>query len=509
MPEDFSFDGLREAMKVAVDDEIARYINGLESSWKILLESQTLDVLADRYATGTRDIFSPRGKILSERELWIAVMKAQRELGLNIPGEDIGKYEAAKGDIDLSLIREIEAKTKHDVKAKIEAFVKAAGAREHIHRGMTSRDLTDNVEQMQNRAGARLIYGRYVSVLRHLVGRANEYRDIILTARTHHQAAQPTLLGRRLAMNAEELMMHLPDFETFVENYPLRGIKGPVGTQFDMAILLGSPEKAEELERKIAQYLGFVNVLNSPGQVYFRSLDYKMLSHLACLSAACENFGINMRLMAGYELVTEGFSELQTGSTAMPHKRNTRSSERVCSAAELLKMYADGVSQSVRQSVEEGDVSDSMIRRVILPGAFYTSDGLCETMLTVLNDMGAYPDRIQREVERYMPFLASTQLLSIATKAGMGRERAHEIIKGYAMDMWQRGGSLDGFVDSLSQDSLFVSHGVEREKLKSAVDDKERFVANARRQTDRIYQNARIIIEAYPKEAAYEPGPIL
>src|SRR3989344_8067034 len=106
MPEDFSFDGLREAMKVAVDDEIARYINGLESSWKILLESQTLDVLADRYATGTRDIFSPRGKILSERELWIAVMTAQRELGLNIPGEDIGKYEAAKGDIDLSLPQE-------------------------------------------------------------------------------------------------------------------------------------------------------------------------------------------------------------------------------------------------------------------------------------------------------------------------------------------------------------------------------------------------------------------
>src|SRR3989338_5459364 len=304
MHDDPTFDSLIKMVEEDRSvDEIKSYVSSLERYWKTLLESQTLNVLADRYATETREIFSPLGRIVSERELWIAVMKGQRDLGLNIPSEDIEKFEVAKNDVDLSLIREIEANTKHDVKARIEAFVKAAGASEQIHRGMTARDLTDNVEQMQNRAAARLIFGRYVSVLRHLADKANEYKDIILTARTHHQAAQPTLLGRRLAMSAEELMLHIPDFKSFVESYPLRGIKGPVGPQFDMAVLLGSPEKAEELERRIAEYLGFVNVLNSPGQVYFRSLDYKMLSHLACLSAACENFGINMRLMAGYELV--------------------------------------------------------------------------------------------------------------------------------------------------------------------------------------------------------------
>ncbi|MCK4520964.1 MAG: adenylosuccinate lyase, partial [Nanoarchaeota archaeon] len=370
------------------------------------------NILSERYAAKPiNDIFSERGKSIAERELWIAVMKSQKELGVDIPSEAIEKYEKAKDDIDLELIKSIETTTKHDVKAKIEAFVKAAGAGEHIHKGMTSRDLTDNVEQMQIKKASGIIFGKYVSVLRHMVDKAKEYKNIILTARTHHQAAQPTLLGRRFSMWAEELLSHLNGFESFTETYPLRGIKGPVGTQFDMLTLLGDDKKVAKLEKRVAEELGFKKVLDSTGQMYPRSLDYALVSNLALLSSACENFAKGIRLMSGYELVTEGFKEGQVGSSAMPHKMNTRSSERICSFSELLKMYADGASRLSGDQWEEGDVSCSALRRVIIPDSFYTSDGLCETTLTVLNNMGAYPAVIDKETDKYLPFLATTEIL--------------------------------------------------------------------------------------------------
>ena len=376
------------------------------------------NILSQRYAKEKiNNIFSELGKTRLERELWLSVLKGQQALGLDVPNNVIYAYEEALDDIDLDLIKDIEQRTKHDVKAKIEAYCLAAGGFEYIHLGMTSRDLTDNVEQVQIQRAMRVVHGKYVSVLRHLVGRADEYREVMLTARTHHQPAQPTLLGRRFAMWAEELYVHLVEFEQFIESYPFRGIKGAVGTQFDMVNLLGSSDKALEVEQHVAESFGFKNILDSTGQVYPRSLDYKLLAHLSALASACENFAKSMRLMAGYELMTEGFRKGQVGSSVMPHKMNTRSSERICAFSELLKMYVDGGSRLSGDQWEEGDVSCSAIRRVLIPDAFYASDGLLETTLTVLNQMGAYPAVISKEVDRYLPFLATTEILGLAVTA--------------------------------------------------------------------------------------------
>ncbi len=472
------------------------------------------NVLSERYATAAiNEIFSERGKTIAERELWIAVMKAQRELGVAIPAEEIAKFEAAKESVDLDRIRSIERKTRHDVKAKIEAFVHAAGAAEHIHKGMTSRDLTDNVEQMQIRQAARIVFGKGVSILRHFTGRAREYQGIVLTARTHHQPAQPTLLGRRFAMWAEELLAHLADLEQFIAGYPLRGLKGPVGTQFDLLVLLGSPEKVEELERRVARELGFAAVLDAPGQVYPRSLDYELVSRLACLASACENFAKGMRLMSGYELVTEGFKEGQVGSSAMPHKMNTRSSERICGFAELLKMYADGASRLAGDQWEEGDVSCSVLRRVIIPDAFYAMDGLCETVLTVLNDMGAYPAVIRHEIERYLPFLATTEMLMVAVKAGVGREAAHGVIKKHAvaeaLRLRRTGETHNRLADLVAADPAFQAAGLHEESLKSILSDMTHFVGRAKSQIAAVCSKADELVRKHPAESAYEPGGIL
>ncbi len=473
-----------------------------------------LNVLSERYATPeTNDIFSEKGKIIAERELWIAVMKAQRELGVNIPAEDIEKFEAAKKDVDLDLIREIEERTRHDVKAKIEAFVKVSGAGEHLHRAMTSRDLTDNVEQMQIMNASKLLLGRYVSVLKHFIYNARKYEDIVLVARTHHQPAQPTLLGRRFAMWAEELILHLEDFEEFISAYPLRGIKGAVGTQFDMLTLLGDSEKVDRLEEIVAQKLGFTFVLRAPGQVYPRSLDSSLVSHLSFLGSSPENFGKTMRLMAGYELVEEGFQEGQVGSSAMPYKMNTRSSERICSFAELLKMYADGASRLAGDQWEEGDVSCSALRRIIIPDAFYTSDGLCETTLTVLNEMGAYPIVIEAELDRYLPFMATTEVLMMATQRGVGREAAHKAIKRHttteALRMRKEGSKENRVAELLANDPIFSDVGITRSDIERIIADRTHFIGNAKRQIDEVAVRAEKITSRYPNESLYEPREIL
>lgn len=471
------------------------------------------NVLSERYATAAiNDIFSERGKTILERELWIAVMKAQRALGVTIPEDDIAKFEQAREQVDLDRIRAIERRTKHDVKAKIEAFVEVAGAGEHIHKGMTSRDLTDNVEQLQIRRAARVIVDKSVSILRHFAGRAREYKPLVLTARTHHQPAQPTLLGRRFAMWAEEWHDHLLRFEAYMAAYPLRGIKGPVGTQFDILSLLGSVEKVETFERQVAGMLEFENRLLCSGQVYPRSLDYQLVSHLAALAAAGANFAKGMRLMSGYELVTEGFREGQVGSSAMPHKMNTRSSERICGFAELLKMYADGASRIAGDQWEEGDVSCSVQRRVIVPDAFYAMDGLCETVLTVLNGLGAYPAVIDRETDRYLPFLATTAMLTLAVRSGIGRETAHEIIKKHAVGealRLRQGGSENRLTERLSAEPQFQQAGLTRERLDALFAEKMRFTGRAAEQIDAVCARIDTLTARHPEAASYEPGDIL
>lgn len=470
------------------------------------------NILSQRYATkDINEIFSQKGTILAYRELWIAVMKAQRDLGVDIPYEDIEKFENVKNNIDLEDIEIIEKKTKHDIKANIESFVKEAEAAEHIHKGMTSRDLTDNVEQMQILKASKIIFGKYISILRHLVEKAKEYENIILTARTHHQPAQATLLGRRFSMCAEELYFHLKDFEYFINNYPLRGIKGPVGTQLDMMKVLDNDKSIKVFEEKIAKELGFNNILNSTGQVYPRSLDLALVSKLVGLSSACENFANNMRLMGGYELVTEGFKEGQVGSSAMPHKMNTRSSERINGFGAILKGYLTMTSNLSGNQWEEGDVSCSVTRRVAISESFYASDGLCETMLAVLNEMGAYNTIISKELDKYLPFLATTQILMLAIKKGMGREKAHSIIKKHAISevLNLRNGINPKLIEKLSNDEEFNKIGITKDDLENILGNKNAFTGRAKSQIQEVLDKTNEIIQKYKKYSEYEPRDIL
>ena len=255
-----------------------------------------------------------------------------------------------------------------------------------------------------------------------------------MTGRSHNVAAQATTLGKRFATVADEMLVALGRLDDLLARYPLRGIKGPMGTSQDMLDLLdGSTAKLAELEQRVARHLGFERVLTSVGQVYPRSLDFDVVSALVQLVAGPSNLATTIRLMAGIELVTEGFKEGQVGSSAMPHKMNTRSCERVNGLAVVLRGQLSMVGELAGDQWNEGDVSCSVVRRVALPDAFFATDGLFQTFLTVLDEFGVFPAVVQRELDRYLPFLTTTKVLMAAVRNGVGREEAHEAIKEHAV----------------------------------------------------------------------------
>ncbi|AEX47092.1 adenylosuccinate lyase [Corynebacterium diphtheriae] len=468
------------------------------------------NVLSNRYASAElTELWSPEAKILLERQLWIAVMKAQKNLGVDIPTEAISAYEAVIDRIDLDSIAQREKVTRHDVKARIEEFNALAGY-EHIHKGMTSRDLTENVEQLQIYRSLEMMRNKSVSVAAAIAQHAAQYQSLVMAGRSHNVAAQATTLGKRFASAAEEILVAIDRVEDLLSRYPLRGIKGPMGTAQDMLDLVGGDEaKLAALETQIADHLGIARVFDSVGQVYPRSLDFDAVSALVQLGAGPSSLAHTIRLMAGNETVTEGFKEGQVGSSAMPHKMNARSCERVGGLQVILRGYLTMVADLSGQQWNEGDVFCSVIRRVALPDAFFALDGMYETFLTVLSEFGAFPAMIDRELERYLPFLATTRILMAAVRAGVGRETAHEVIKenavAVALNMRENGGEQD-LIDRLAADERLP---MTREQLDEALADRHAFIGAAESQVARVVDRVNDLVRRYPAAAQYTPGDIL
>jgi adenylosuccinate lyase len=469
------------------------------------------NVLAARYASPELvAIWSPEEKVRAERRLWLAVLRAQRDLGVEVPPGVIEAYEAVLDRVDLDSIAARERVTRHDVKARIEEFAALAG-HEYIHRGMTSRDLTENVEQMQVRSSLLLVRDRVVAALARLGRLAVEHADLVMVGRTHNVPAQATTLGKRLASTAEELLLAHERLVDLIERYPLRGIKGPVGTAADQLDLFGGDAgKLAELERRVAEHLGFTRVLASVGQVYPRSLDLDVVAALVQAVAAPSSLATTIRLMAGQELATEGFRPGQVGSSAMPHKMNTRSCERINGLAVVLRGHLSMVGELAGDQWNEGDVSCSVVRRVALPDAFFAADGVFQTFLTVLDEFGAYPAVIARELDRYLPFLASTKILVAALRRGVGREVAHEAIKEHAvavaLAMREKGVADNDLFDRLAADPRL---GLSRAEIDALVADRSAFVGAAPAQVAAVVEKIAAVVEAHPDAAAYAPAPIL
>ncbi len=487
------------------------------------------NVLATRYASpAMRAIWSPEQKIVMERRLWVEVLRAQQEFGVPVPDGAVEDYEAVIETIDLDSIEARERFTRHDVKARIEEFCALAG-HEHIHLAMTSRDVTENIEQAQMRASLVLVRDRLVAVLARLCALADQYRDLAMAGRTHNVAAQVTTLGKRWATIGTEVLDAISRLEDLLERLPLRGIKGPVGTQQDMADLFAgnaaseaaATEAVAKLEQRIAEHLGFSKLITSVGQVYPRSHDLDFVACLSLAAAPLGNAAVMVRLMAGNELVTEGFKDDQVGSSAMPHKMNTRSSERVSGLLMVLRGHLAMVAQLAGDQWLEGDVSCSVVRRVVLPDACFAIDGAIETTLEVLDGFAAFDVVITAELNDYLPFLATTRLLNAAVAAGCGREQAHELIREHAIAaalqrrtegrIGQASDAGGGDVaPSLAQRIVADEKlGLTADDVAAIMTDAGSFTGLAGQQVDEFIANAAPVLGAHQDAATYQPNPTL
>ena len=446
------------------------------------------DILASRYASSEiSEIWSPEGKVYLEREFWIVVMKAQKKLGVNIPQSAIKSYEKVKSQIDLQSISKRERKLRHDVKSRIEEFCDLAG-HQHIHKGLTSRDLTDNVEQLQIFRSLKIIRLKVVAVLHQMASWSLRTKNISLVGRTHNVPAQPTTLGKRISIFGEEILFALGRFDHLIENYPMRGIQGAVGNRLDQLELMnGDEKKVRKLNKLVLEHFDCSSIMNSVGQIYPRSLDLETVKSLIAISSGISSFAKTLRLMAGQDLATEGFQQGQTGSSAMPHKMNARTSERICGFHHVLNGYSAMLTGISGGQWNEGDVSCSVVRRVALPGAFFAVDGLLEATLTVLKEMVFYEARIKEEFQQNLPFLASTLLLIKAVQNGGGRENMHLVIKEHAVavaEKFRQGkSSLYEFARCLAEDQRIP---LSLKEIDAVLNDPANFTASAPEQAEKF-----------------------
>jgi len=406
------------------------------------------NVLATRYASKEMvAIFDPINKIINERKFWITILKLQQKTDLSITDSDIAAYEKVIEKVDLNSINKREIKTRHDVNARIEEFNAIAGV-EKIHVGLTSRDVTDNIELIQVKKALELIEQRIVQNLFLLSEKISEHKKTLMVARSHNIAAQVTTLGKRFATCADELLYALTSLKNLISSLPFRGIKGPVGTSQNMIDTIG--DDFSQFEMNVSQQYGFKNIWVSIGQVYPRSVDFEVLAKLVQIAAAPSSLTTTIRLMAGSGLVQEGFKEGQVGSSAMPHKMNPRSSERINGMMVLLRGYNTMAAELAGNQWNEGDVSCSIVRRVMIPDSFFTIDGLLLTFSVILQELVANEAKIKNELLENLPLLATSKILAECVKAGMGREKAHTLIMKYSQK-----NNYDDLFNNLLSDSTF------------------------------------------------------
>jgi adenylosuccinate lyase len=446
----------------------------------------TPNVLATRYATKEMvAIFDPVNKIVNERKFWITILKLQQNAGLPITDSDIKAYEKVIEKVDLASIDKRELKTRHDVKARIEEFNALAGV-EKIHIGLTSRDLTENIELIQIKAALELIEFRTLQTLFLLNEKITKYEKTYMVGRSHNVAAQVTTLGKRFATCAEELLFAHTALKELTARLPLRGIKGPVGTSQDALDAMG--ENFAQLEKSIAEEFGFENTWASVGQIYPRSVDFEVVSKLLQIAAAPSSMATTIRLMAGSGLVSEGFKAGQVGSSAMPHKMNSRSSERINGMMVLLRGYNTMAADLAGDQWNEGDVSCSVVRRVVIPDSFYVLDGLLHTFMTILNEFGVFEESIKRELNEQLPLLATTKILMECVKAGMGREVAHQLIKKHSTST-----TAGNFFEALAKEKGFP---LSLDQLKNLTADPSLFAGKASEQSESVRQRIKKVIDS-------------
>jgi len=393
--------------------------------------------LSERYASKEMQyIFSPDMKFKTWRKLWIALAESEHELGLNITAEQIAQLKEHADDINYDVAKEREKLVRHDVMSHVYAYgVQCPDAKGIIHLGATSCYVGDNTDIIVMTEALKLVKKKLVNVMDELSKFAMKYKALPTLAFTHFQPAQPTTVGKRASLWLQELVLDMEDLDHVLENMKLLGSKGTTGTQASFLELFdGDHDKIKELDKKIAEKMGFKACFPVSGQTYSRKVDTRVANVLAGIAASAHKFSNDIRLLQHLKEIEEPFEKNQIGSSAMAYKRNPMRSERIASLSRYVMV--DALNPAITSATQwfERTLDDSANKRLSIPEAFLAIDGILDLYMNVVDGLVVYEKVIEKRIMSELPFMATENIMMDAVKAGGDRQELHERIRTLSME---------------------------------------------------------------------------
>ena len=428
--------------------------------------------LSSRYASDYMlRLFSMDKRIQTWRQLWVALARAQHQLGLPVSAEQVRELEAHVSDIDYACASAREKEVRHDVMAHVYAYGKVApGAAGIIHLGATSCYVTDNADLILYRDGLRYLRGELLKVIANLSRFADQYKAMPTLGYTHYQPAQLVTVGKRATLWIQDFLSDLEELDFVIDNMKFLGCRGTTGTEASfLELFAGDTAKIDEMNRKISQEFGFTKCFPVCGQTYPRKTDSRILSILSSIAQSCYRMANDIRLLQHDRQVEEPFEKNQIGSSAMAYKRNPMRSERICSLARYL--MADAMNAPMTASTQwlERTLDDSANRRISLPEGFLCADAILRLAQNVTNGLHVNEKIVEKAVREYLPFIATENLMMEGVKRGGDRQQLHEIIRQCSMAATARMKNGESW-DLLSDLSAHPEFGMDRSEMESLLD---------------------------------------
>jgi adenylosuccinate lyase len=445
--------------------------------------------LNTRYASAEMSrIWSAQTKHSTWRRLWVALAEAEQELGLPITNSQIAELRAHVDDIDFAAAAKYEKQFRHDVMAHVHAYGDCCPtAKGVIHLGATSCYVTDNSELMQMRSSLELVRQRLVQVIDALARFATRHRSLACLGLTHLQPAQPTTVGKRAALWCHDLVLDLEEVEHRLSTLKMRGVKGTTGTQATFLTLFnGDHNKVLELERRVAEKMGFSSAYPVTGQTYTRKVDAQVLSVLSGIGQSAHKAGTDLRLLQNFNEVEEPSESSQIGSSAMAYKRNPMRCERMCALARFAMSLTANAEQTMATQWLERTLDDSANRRLSLPQSFLAIDAVLIIYRNLMDGLKVFPKAIARRLQEVLPFMATEEILMSGVQQGGDRQELHERIRVHSLEsarLMKEEGVLSDLLSRLSSDPAFA-----KVDLSHAL-DASRFVGRAPEQVDEFVRD--------------------
>lgn len=437
--------------------------------------------LIERYASRAMSaVFSPQSKFSTWRKLWIALAEAERELGLDIRMEQIEEMKAHVEDINFDVAREREKEVRHDVMAHVYAYgVQCPTAKPIIHLGATSAYVGDNTDLIQIRDALQLTRKRLLNVIAALRDAALKHKDVPTLGFTHFQPAQPTTVGKRVALWLQDFLLDLDELDQRLAGLRFRGVKGTTGTQASfMELFGGDEEKVRRLDQLVSEKMGFTRRFPVTGQTYTRKVDSQVTATLSGIAQSAHKFSNDMRLLQHLKEIEEPFEAHQIGSSAMPYKRNPMRSERIASLSRYVITLAQSPAFTQATQWFERTLDDSANKRLAIPEAFLAVDGILILVHNVAAGLVVYPNMIERHLREELPFMATEHILMAAVQWGGDRQELHERLRVHAMEAGKQvkqEGKANDFIERIAADPTF---GMRQEELEQFLDPKH-FIGRA------------------------------